>query len=969
MIKAEIINLTSEFSRHSQKDSFSKIIKKHLEYIGVVSGNIIDLSQRPETISYELNEAISKSSIVITIGGLAAHMNDLAKHSIITNFVLPTEFNKKEYDKLKKLYPNHSDDIIKSSAEYPKGARLFESADISGFALEIKDRIIIGLPSEPLEIYNMFSGQVLPYLAKTLHSGAVTRRTLFPNINITDGANISEQLTDVNVCVNAYKIPEGTVIMATGNEGAVKTTMLACEDFARNLKPKNPLLFSGEGAKQRAALISDREKPKKKWIFVTLLIFFIICGLISASYIGYNYYVAYVNEKNNERLQELLNSQSAESSEISESTEISESSEESERPEVIPEESEPELKMLPMFEGLYAKNDDIAGWIKIEDSKINYPVMKYRDNEFYLKNDFDKKPNKYGVPFIDYENNLEKRDKNTIIYGHNMNDGQMFGELTKYRSTDYYKKHPIVEFSTLYEQNKYKIISAFIANTKPEYGDVFDYHNKINFESQEDFDKFIEDVKVRSFFEAPVDVNYEDNLLTLSTCTYEFNGARFVLVARELREGEDEKIDTDLVKSNEALMPEIWYKTFGGNPPAKYAMKYEESSSQKNEDKIAPSESSSQSSKAEESSKEPSSSESPKKPPKAEDNKSSSTEESSENKNDSSSSDKSSSQGSIEDITPPDLPNESSDTSKQDEESSSEREPQSSEQSSEDSSSQEVITPNTDAMDEMLKLNVNGKNIKMNAYDAVCQAVQNETSGAMHPEALKAQAIATYTYIKYNNSKGIYAQVVLKPNVNKATRDAVSEVLGKTIRYDGRLINSTYHSTSRGKTADSKYVWGTSLPYLVSVDSPYDKDSPYYKNTYTISDRELAKRVLDTYGIDLYETNIHPSDWIYIDESRMDPGGYVGVVEIGGYDKSQGGTVGRGTQITGRNVREKLLSFNLKSTAFDVDYIENNFVFTTYGYGHGVGMSQWGANGMAKDGYTYEEILTHYYKGTYIEDY
>ncbi len=992
MLKAEIINLTSEFSRHSQRESFTRIIRKHMEFMGIETDDIIDISQRPEITASKISEAVSKANIVITIGGLCTHMNDLVKHTLVANFLLTTEFKQKEYDKLKKIYPNHSDDLLHRAAEYPTGAKRFESVGASGFAIEIKDRIIICLPSEPLEIYNMFSGQVLPYLAKAVKSDCVTKRTLFPKINITDGQNIAEQLSDVSVCVDAYKLPEGTVIMATGREGAVKTTMLACEEFSRNLKPKNPLIFSGDGAKERAnfnQFFSKEKKPKKKWVMVSLLTLFVATAAVSGGYIGYNYYVSYINQKNNDRLQELLNQQSMISSQSSE--ELAEEST-SENSESSFEEKE-EKKILPLFEDFYSKNSDIAGWIKIEDTKINYPVMQSTDNEFYLKNDFDKKSNKYGIPFMDYENNFDERDKNIVIYGHNMNDGQMFGDLIKYRNIEFYKKHPVIEFNTLYEKGKYKIISGFVTNTKPEHGEPFDYHNKINFATDKEFEDFVKDIKIRSFFNAPVDVKPEDNLLTLSTCTYEFDGARFVLVARQIRDGESEEVDVSLAEENEPLLPDVWYKLFGGSPPAVSVMSVNSSENSNSSEKTESSkeESSSQaasSQNSEESSQTQSSSE------KTESN---SSMEASEPKSESSSG-KSSETTSQEFSREPDVPSiiedESNPQGSSSKEQSNKNDGNSSEknnsgteddkifgenekdfENSSDGNSQwendqeEDYSPSQDVMNEILKINANGKNIKMKAYDAICQIVENETRGNMLPEAIKAQAIASYTYVKYNNSKGIYPQVSLNPKVSKTVRDAVSAVLGKTIRYDGQLINATYHSTSRGKTASSKYVWGTNLPYLVSVDSPYDKESPYYKNTYSISDKELARQVLDTYGIDLYATNIHPSDWIFIDESRMNPGGYVGVVEIGGYDKSEGGTVERGTPITGRSVREKLLKFNLKSTAFDVDYVGNKFIFTTYGYGHGVGMSQWGAQGMAKDGYSYEEILTHYYTGTFVEDY
>ena len=154
------------------------------------------------------------------------------------------------------------------------------------------------------------------------------------------------------------------------------------------------------------------------------------------------------------------------------------------------------------------------------------------------------------------------------------------------------------------------------------------------------------------------------------------------------------------------------------------------------------------------------------------------------------------------------------------------------------------------------------------------------------------------------------------------------------------------------------------------MDSEYDELSPYYEGSYTISKDDFADAVEETYGIDLTHSGLAPEDWIVIDYDNMASGDYVGRVEIGGKDTSQGGDVSRGVAITGRNVRESLLDFKLRSTCFEVEYNsrKEQFEFTTRGYGHGVGMSQWGANYLAEhDGYTYKEILKHYYTGITIK--
>ena len=268
-----------------------------------------------------------------------------------------------------------------------------------------------------------------------------------------------------------------------------------------------------------------------------------------------------------------------------------------------------------------------------------------------------------------------------------------------------------------------------------------------------------------------------------------------------------------------------------------------------------------------------------------------------------------------------------------------------------------------EAGDEKLLVTVGGTRQRMNAYDLICRAVQNETNGLLAPEALKAHAVATYTMILYNNERGIAPAVILKTPVSPATEKAVAEVIGQAVYYNGQYANTVYHSTSSGKTTSSQSVWGGALPYLVSVESPYDKKAPGYKSVAAVSRKNFAKRVQTVYGIEL---DGDPSEWITVE--RDAPGGYVGTVEIGGYTRSQGGSFGTGT-ITGRSVREQLLSFGIRSHCFEVQYDEegDRFLFTTYGYGHGVGMSQYGAHYMALDGYDYLEILEHYYTGVIVE--
>lgn len=267
-----------------------------------------------------------------------------------------------------------------------------------------------------------------------------------------------------------------------------------------------------------------------------------------------------------------------------------------------------------------------------------------------------------------------------------------------------------------------------------------------------------------------------------------------------------------------------------------------------------------------------------------------------------------------------------------------------------------------DAFDEKLSYTTGNGTKRMNAYDLVCQILMNETNGLFEHEALKAHAVATYSMLKYNNERGTAPSVLLKDNVTESIEDAVGEVLGVAAYYNGEYANTVYHSTSSGKTTSSESVWGGYFPYLVSVKSKYDSQSPYYETHYTVDADKLARLVDRVYGIEL---DGDPDDWFEVKHDA--PGGYVGTVIIGGETRGQGGTWGR-KEITGRSFRENLLSYSIRSHCFDIEYDDDDdeFRIVTYGYGHGVGMSQYGAHFMAQQGYNYVEILEHYYTGVEV---
>ena len=272
--------------------------------------------------------------------------------------------------------------------------------------------------------------------------------------------------------------------------------------------------------------------------------------------------------------------------------------------------------------------------------------------------------------------------------------------------------------------------------------------------------------------------------------------------------------------------------------------------------------------------------------------------------------------------------------------------------------------PANDASNEIFTVNAAGTIVSDTALNVVSAAVMAEISDVFDDEAIKAQAIATYTYIKYYNINGQRAYIA-KSKPTERVKNLVAQVLGKALYYDGTLIQAVYSASTAGRTASSKNVWGIDYPYLQSIDTGFiDKEYDInYGRKAKFSSDEIKSYVSKSTGIELTGD---PSGWLKI-ESYTD-GVFVGQMSIGGQTKYNNGT--RDVNITGRVFREKIMDYDIRSAAFDIEYdaVNDEFTITTYGYGHCVGFSQHGANILAsKYGYTYDQILNFYYPGAVIK--
>ncbi len=230
---------------------------------------------------------------------------------------------------------------------------------------------------------------------------------------------------------------------------------------------------------------------------------------------------------------------------------------------------------LKSFESLLKLNEDIVGWITVPNTVIDYPVVKYPNdieyfdahNEFYyLHRDIYRNYDKNGTIFAYYDCafDLGTVSRNTILFGHHMRSGIMFANLLKYDAfksggLQFYKQNPVIRFDTKYDEAEWVIFSVMKLNTLAKHGEPFPFI-RANFENDQDFDNYIAEVRARSIIDtySCIDVNANDVLLTLSTCSYEYDEFRTVIVARRVRNNESSIDVSSATIASNPLMPDVW---------------------------------------------------------------------------------------------------------------------------------------------------------------------------------------------------------------------------------------------------------------------------------------------------------------------------------------------------------------------------------------------------------------------------
>lgn len=230
------------------------------------------------------------------------------------------------------------------------------------------------------------------------------------------------------------------------------------------------------------------------------------------------------------------------------------------------------------FDSLLSQNPDTRAWIKITDTLLNGAVLHTpNDFDYYIDHDFYGNYDEFtGAIFASDKNKFDGTDDNIILYGHKLNSGYGFGYVIHYVPNDasreplaFYKVHPTILYQQVGGQSEtYKIFAGILTNTEPQYGEVFEYMNKTQFSSAEDFNSYMTAIMDRSWFYTDVDLEYGDKILTLSTCYWPLGKnipTRWVLFARKVRDGESEYVDTSVAERNwGAKLFDYYYQVVGG---------------------------------------------------------------------------------------------------------------------------------------------------------------------------------------------------------------------------------------------------------------------------------------------------------------------------------------------------------------------------------------------------------------------
>ncbi len=300
---------------------------------------------------------------------------------------------------------------------------------------------------------------------------------------------------------------KGKKVQKKGNAATDGKNSVSLEDLDKEMQ------------REVAAQLKARDRRRK------LLVALCTAGAVLCfGYFGVYYYLAEKTDNDYSQLADLKNSDALANTSTEETLVVRGQEEEIELPDVLDE-----------YKTLYNKNRRLIGWLKIDDTIIDYPVMQTTNNEYYLDHNFNQEKDNNGSIFMDKDCMAWPRSQNLILYGHHMRSGKMFGDLEKYAKESYYQEHSIIQFDTIYEKGTYQVMYVFRTKVLKENEIAFKYYQFIDANSGEEFNSYMKEMEGMSLYDTGVTAGYGDDLLTLSTCDHSQTDGRFVVVAKRVQ--------------------------------------------------------------------------------------------------------------------------------------------------------------------------------------------------------------------------------------------------------------------------------------------------------------------------------------------------------------------------------------------------------------------------------------------------
>ncbi len=837
-----------------------------------------------------LQKSVSRSRAIITVGGFDEDFNLAKLMARATNIELAEINNSDLGIKDEKLYlmPQGMIPLVASDGKFMGGV------------LEKGDQAIIMVDSDIEHRYEVIESLVVPYLKFLVDKkqGLKTEKPINPirhEKGLHDKEDINIVPEDNYVGKHSKKeeaIPEAVIEPA--NKKSEKVFFKPKEsDTEKILEDETHDGYKVLEVPTELDTLDElsfevRPDSKKRRIIKAIIAVILVAAVILGSFFGYKYlYQPMQGDSIYESIVSLFG---------------------------IPAKSKTPEFMLNEFGRLYEMNKNVAGFITVPNTNINYPIVStnaagsvYCDSHL-----FDGTFNSYGTPYTFAKIGNTSYNRNIVIYGKSVRNGKMFSNLINYCDLSFYRSAPVISFDSILQKGKYKVFSVLRFQSLG-----IDYKRTVFFDD-DDFFKHMEKIRKASEITTSVDIKGTDQVITLVTKS---NKTTIAVFARAVRMGESLEVDvTDSNVNNNAgiVSNDVGSSSYTGEISA-ISESYKQSTENFEQSEVT-------------------SIEIIRAKPFVSSTPTSSTVSSSH-------SSKISSKASVTSAAPSKVSSY----------------PPSSAVSSSTLNLPILTVTNSST----------GNKEQGTTLDIIARIVEAEMGSSYQVEALKAQAVTSYGWLLCNGAaSGKYPSTPMKAASSKVI-NAVKEVLGVVATYKGNVACTYCYDTSAGFTADYSSIWngspygsGTSA-YLKAVDSSVDKNNKNYQTTRTYSAADIAKWIKTVYSVDLLSYNTDRTKWFSLTYDSNNC--YVKNMKIGS-----------SKNIKGSELRSKVLNDTncgskngIRSSAFTISYNEakDTFTFTVRGYGHGVGLSQYGANEYAKAGKTYDWIIKHYFTGVELGTY